>query len=85
MYRASSYTGEVTESDEMAPRWFKLSDIPYDDMWADDRLWLPLCIAGKRFQGRAHFRGMDTLLSHDIQVVDVVDEGYAHSWERFAE
>ena len=31
---------------QMAPQWFPLENVPYDTMWADDRFWLPLLLAG---------------------------------------
>jgi hypothetical protein len=32
----------------MAPSWFRVHEIPYDEMWDDDRYWLPYVLAGKR-------------------------------------
>ncbi len=46
-YLCQKWEGEPVESEEMAPRWFKISDIPYDDMWQDDIHWLPLVLEGK--------------------------------------
>ena len=43
--------GPAHETDEAIPRWFPLDALPYDEMWDDDRLWLPLLLAGKRFRG----------------------------------
>jgi 8-oxo-dGTP diphosphatase len=37
----ADYDGEVRESDEMAPQWFALDDIPYNTMREDDKIWLP--------------------------------------------
>ena len=31
--------------------------IPYDEMWADDHLWVPHLLAGRRFAGRFVFDG----------------------------
>ncbi len=56
------YCGQVTESDEMRPRWFAHSAIPYDEMWPDDRHWLPIFLEGRRFEGRFSFADNDTLL-----------------------
>ena len=41
VFRVLTYRGQPKESDEMAPRWFALNEIPFDEMWADDRHWLP--------------------------------------------
>lgn len=56
------YDGEPVETEEMKPHWFKLTDIPFDKMWPDDRHWLPLFLEGKRLDGRFYFLDNDTLL-----------------------
>ncbi len=38
-------------SDEGELRWFHKDALPYDNMWADDRYWLPHLIEGKKFEG----------------------------------
>lgn len=40
------WSGEPAVSEELAPQWFSLADIPFDRMWADARLWLPRALAG---------------------------------------
>ena len=65
---ASAASGEIKDSDEMAPRWFALDAIPYSKMWADDCYWLPHLLAGRRFVGSFDFRGGE-LLSHTLDVV----------------
>ena len=52
VYLCKQWRGEPTESEEMSPQWFELSDIPYDKMWPDDKLWLPLVLEGKKLQAR---------------------------------
>ena len=40
------WEGEPAESDEMKPQWFSLEDpLPYDQMWPDDRIWMPRLFA----------------------------------------
>ncbi len=65
IYIATDYTGTPAETDEAIPLWFALSDIPYDDMWQDDRLWLPRLLRGERFSGRYLF-DHDRMLDDDI-------------------
>ncbi len=49
--------GIPMESEESKPKWFSLYDIPYDEMWEDDRYWLPLVINGIRFSAEFWFEG----------------------------
>jgi len=35
VFTANDFTGTITESDEMKPQWFNVSDIPYNQMWID--------------------------------------------------
>ena len=66
-YVVKSWTGEPQESEEMAPRWFKINEIPFDAMWADDKHWLPLVLAGKKIEAEFHF----TEDGNDFEWMDV--------------
>ncbi len=50
-----NWDGEPAESEEMAPRWYKRHEIPFASMWADDKHWLPLVLAGKKIEGEFYF------------------------------
>lgn len=65
VFRADDYEGEPTETDEAKPRWTHIDEIPYDRMWADDRLWIPLMLEETYFDGRFLFDG-DEMLSYEI-------------------
>lgn len=69
-YLCTKWEGEATESEEMAPRWFKLSEIPYDDMWQDDRYWLSLALAGKKLETQFTFDSEQHMLAYAINEVD---------------
>ncbi len=68
IYRASDVVGEPVETDEAVPLWVPLDRIPYDDMWEDDRLWLPLLLEGTPFSGRFLFDG-DALVDYELERV----------------
>ncbi|DAZ95025.1 TPA: hypothetical protein N0F65_003742 [Lagenidium giganteum] len=70
IFVATKFTGEPTESEEMRPQWYAEADIPYNQMWADDRLWLPHVLAGKSVAGHAHFADEQTILHHDLRMAD---------------
>ncbi len=65
VYTATGYTGRPTETREAKPIWISDKEIPYHNMWADDRIWVPLMLAGKRFRGRFLFRD-DQMLACDM-------------------
>ncbi|MGO9308592.1 MAG: hypothetical protein ACLQDL_06170, partial [Spirochaetia bacterium] len=65
VFTASGFDGELCETREAAPLWTPLESIPYERMWADDALWLPLLLDGRRFRGYFIFDGdrmLDALL-----------------------
>ena len=51
-FRADAYSGTLVETAEAKPFWVPLDEIPYDEMWDDDRLWLPLLLENRPFIGR---------------------------------
>jgi 8-oxo-dGTP diphosphatase len=57
VFTASGFDGELCETHEAAPRWTPLDRIPYERMWEDDALWLPLLLKGERFMGFFTFDG----------------------------
>ena len=67
VFSATGCRGEPQETAEAIPLWTDVDAIPYDEMWADDRIWLPLMLAGRRFHGRFVFDG-DAMLDHEVEV-----------------
>ncbi len=65
VFRAADCRGEVRETEEAIPLWTPLAAIPYHEMWADDRFWLPLMLEGRRFAGRFVFDG-DAMLDYAL-------------------
>ncbi len=66
---ATEWDGEPTETEEMSPKWFKLAEIPYEDMWEDDPYWLPQVLGGKKVIGDFSFNAQNKLLRHEVQTV----------------
>jgi 8-oxo-dGTP diphosphatase len=65
VYKTEKFDGTPTESVEAKPLWVSLNEIPYERMWEDDRIWLPMLLRGERFQGRWIFDG-DTMLDYEL-------------------
>lgn len=70
VFTADDCDGEVTESEEARPFWCAAEALPYERMWADDRVWLPALLAGHDVTLRAVFDG-DEMLDHTL-VTDAV-------------
>ncbi len=61
IFKVTDFVGEPTESEEMSPRWFGESEIPFSNMWSDDEFWFPYLLSGKTFRGKFLFdRPSDT-------------------------
>ncbi len=65
VYVAHNYSGLPQETDEAVPLWFPVDEIPYDEMWEDDRLWLPQVLNRQSVTGKFIFEG-DRILDHEI-------------------
>jgi 8-oxo-dGTP pyrophosphatase MutT (NUDIX family) len=66
----NEWVGSPEESEEMTPKWFALNEIPYEQMWDDDKLWLPRILKGEKLEGDFIFEEGEKLLKHDIKVVE---------------
>lgn len=71
VFVAFAYAGTPSETDEADPFWCDLDALPYSNMWADDVLWLPHVLAGRRVRGRFVFES-DQMLDHELDVFDVM-------------
>lgn len=71
VFLADDCAGEPVETDEAVPFWCDAKAVPYDEMWADDTLWLPLALAGKRICGRFVFDG-EKMLEHDVEFSETI-------------
>jgi len=49
VFKSNFFEGEPVSSEEAEPTWFNISKIPYDQMWGDDRVWLPLLLNDVNF------------------------------------
>lgn len=73
VFIATEWEGEPAETEEMRPQWFQENDIPYEHMWSDDHLWMPLLLKGKLFKDRKVTFDHAALVQHDIKEVSSLD------------
>ena len=67
VFTATGCEGSPQETDEAVPIWAPVEAIPYNEMWEDDRHWVPLMLSGRTFNGRFIFDG-DRMLDHELRV-----------------
>lgn len=66
VYICNEWSDDPVETDEMSPSWFNISDIPYDEMWQDDSIWLPKVLAGNYVSASFQFDEDQELKDYDI-------------------
>lgn len=69
VFLTDKWSGTSAETEEMAPRWFEMNEIPFNEMWEDDALWLPKVLAGKLLEGNFLFDKNQKMLDHEITEV----------------
>lgn len=72
LFSASSFSGQVVETEEMKSQWFAQSEIPYAEMWSDDIYWLPPLLVGKNIKAQFHFDNpqSQTILKKSVEKYD---------------
>jgi len=71
-YKANNFTGKPKESEEMKPIWFNIKEIPFHQMWPDDKYWFPLFLEGKKFRGKFLFDNSDKILQYELEEIDLI-------------
>lgn len=69
VFKTSQFQGEPQETEEMKPCWFGIKEIPFEKMWQDDKYWLPLFLADKKFKGGFLFDDKDNILAKNLAEV----------------
>lgn len=70
LYMVYEWEGKPSESEEMNPKWFNINEIPYDEMFPDDKYWLPIILDGKKVEAYFEYDEDWNILSSDINTID---------------
>lgn len=65
VFRAEDCLGIARETDEAVPMWTPIPEIPFERMWQDDKLWIPMMLDRIPFDGRFLFDD-DTMLGYEL-------------------
>jgi len=52
IYLVTEWEGEPEEGEEMTVAWFSRDKIPYDQMWDNDKYWLPRILKGEKIRAQ---------------------------------
>ena len=66
VFTTDNWSGTPKETEEMAPKWFNIKEIPYREMWDDDILWLPKVLNGKIVEGNFLFDENQKMLEYEV-------------------
>lgn len=74
VFLCTEWEGSPRETEEMAPKWFNITEIPYDEMWSDDIFWLPKILKGKKLRCTFTMDDNDQVSSYEIVEVGSLGE-----------
>jgi ADP-ribose pyrophosphatase YjhB (NUDIX family) len=67
------WEGEPKETEDMRPQWFSFDALPFESMWVDDPLWLPLVLHGTHLRAEFYFSEKGARLEkHIIEKVEKI-------------
>ena len=72
VFLANDWEGEPKETKEMAPKWFREKEIPFNEMWPDDEIWLPRFLRGEKLTGNFFFKKGDLIDKYDIKIIQCI-------------
>lgn len=73
VFLTKEWEGEPIETEEMAPKWFKIEEIPFDQMWDDDKHWLPHVLENKKIKAKFVFDKKDKIVEKVIELVEELE------------
>ena len=55
VFFVDTFSGLIKSAGEGDLHWFKIEEIPYEEMWPDNKHWFPMLFDGKKFEGRFYY------------------------------
>lgn len=75
IFTCSTFHGTAQPSEEMNPiKWFSITNIPYEDMWPDSKVWYPYMFAEKFFYGLIRYNSEGQIVDNVIREFDSIDK-----------
>jgi len=65
-YISTDWVGEPVETEEMRPQWFEINNLPFDQMWSADKIWIPEVLSGRHIKAIFEYSDNDNLVKSQI-------------------
>lgn len=69
VFTSNKWVGDPAETEEMKPRWFEKTKIPYKQMWDDDAYWIPQVMEGKKVKAEFTFNKDNKTEKYKVRIV----------------
>lgn len=69
IFKATDFSGEPAETEEMKPQWFDVAQVPFEKMWSSDAFWYSPFLENKKFTGKFVFDDKNNVLEHHLQLL----------------
>jgi len=69
VYVTEKWQGNPVETEEMAPDWFPIANLPFPKMWSDDYLWLPHVLNKQKLTAKFTFDAQENVASHQVTLL----------------
>ena len=56
IFLTSVFRGELSETDDMIPDWYRVDDMPYARMAGSEHEWFPKVITGEKFNANVYYK-----------------------------
>ncbi len=70
VYVITAWEGTPIETEEMAPSWYPVADIPFDQMNREDSLWVSSVLANQKVTANFYYDEAGSLLRSEVELVD---------------
>lgn len=67
VYVVTGFEGEPKKTEEIDPHWYPKHSLPLQDMWADNRVTVPMILSGERVEGRFLYGPDGQILEQNVR------------------
>lgn len=62
VYLTRTWQREPIETEEMRPQWYRITNLPFEEMWVADTQWIPLILTGETIEAEINFNADGTVV-----------------------